>query len=244
MMNKNRNVIDANEINIFKYELSKIKNAWLKVFLITMVIQLLSFMFFSVVGKLEGSADTISSFQGIIALSTTVSMCGISIYGAVLMRKELVMFYVGDQRNRTFLFPVDRKVLLVKKTSSFFTIILTGFGSALFVSFFTEIVLNLFLKFESSNWFFEMYIGFFMIAINCSLVYLILILSEIISIWKQSEISTIITAVVLMLMFSNFSAMGLMNFPELTLVSSVIMGLIVTWLFLEFSKNLKRMEVY
>lgn len=83
-----------------------------------------------------------------------------------------------------------------------------------------------------------------MIAINCSLVYLILILSEIISIWKQSEISTIITAVVLMLMFSNFSAMGLMNFPELTLVSSVIMGLIVTWLFLEFSKNLKRMEVY
>ena len=83
-----------------------------------------------------------------------------------------------------------------------------------------------------------------MIAINCSLVYLILILSEIISIWKQSEISTIITAVVLMLMFSNFSAMGLMKFPELTLVSSVIMGLIVTWLFLEFSKNLKRMEVY
>lgn len=119
MMNKNRNVIDANEINIFKYELSKIKNAWLKVFLITTVIQLLSFMFFSVVGKLDGSADTISSFQGIIALSTTVSMCGISIYGAVLMRKELVIFYVGDQRNRTFLFPVDRKVLLVKKPAPF-----------------------------------------------------------------------------------------------------------------------------
>lgn len=112
MMNKNRNVIDANEINIFKYELSKIKNAWLKVFLITTVIQLLSFMFFSVVGKLDGSADTISSFQGIIALSTTVSMCGISIYGAVLMRKELVIFYVAIRETELFYFLLIEKFCL------------------------------------------------------------------------------------------------------------------------------------
>ncbi|MFC6347576.1 accessory regulator AgrC [Vagococcus carniphilus] len=244
MMNKNENVINDEKVNIFKYEMSKIKSTWSKVFLITIVIQLLSFMFFSVVGKFDGSSDTISSFQGIIALSNTVTMCGISIYGAVLLRKELVRFYIGDQRNRTFLFPVDRKDLIMKKTSSFFTIILTSFGSALFVSFIVEVVLNLFLKFDSSNIIFEMYLGFVVIVTSCILLFLILILSELISIWKQSEITTVITAVVLMLMFSNFSAMGLMNFPTVTFVSSVMMGLLFSWIFIEFSKTLNKMEVY
>lgn len=244
MMNKNENVINDAEVNIFKYEISKIKSIWSKVFLITIMIQLLSFMFFSIVGKFDGSSDTISSFQGIIALSNTVSMCGISIYGAVLLRKELVRFYIGDQRNRTFLFPVDRKDLIIKRTSSFFTIILTSFSSALFVSFIVEVVLNLFLKFDSSNISFEMSLGFVAIATSCSLLFLILILSEIISIWKQSEIATVITAVVLMLMFSNFSAMGLMNFPTATFVSSVMMVLLFAWIFIEFSKTLNKMEVY
>lgn len=113
---------------------------------------MLFFMFFSFVGIFDESADTISSFQGIIALSNTVSMCGISIYGAVLLRKELVRFYVGNHRNRTFLFPIDRKELLVK-TSSFYVIILSSFGSALLISFVTEVLLNLILKFHSSNLF-------------------------------------------------------------------------------------------
>lgn len=141
------------KLNVYRYELDKIKNVWFKVFLITLVIQMLFFMFFSFVGIFDESADTISSFQGIIALSNTVSMCGISIYGAVLLRKELVRFYVGNHRNRTFLFPIDRKELLVKKTSSFYVIILSSFGSALLISFVTEVLLNLILKFHSSNLF-------------------------------------------------------------------------------------------
>lgn len=244
MMNKNENIINGTEVNIFKYEITKLKSTWFKVFLITIVIQLISFIFFSIVGKFDGSYDTISTFQGIIALSNTVSMSGISIYGAVILRKELVRFYIGEQRNRTFLFPVDRKDLLVKKTSSFFVIILTSFGSAFLVSFVIEIVLNLFLKFDSSNVFFELYLGFATIATSCSLLFLILILSEMISIWKQSEIATIIMSVALMLMFSNFSAMGLMNLPTVIFVSSVLMGLMFAWFFLEFSKSLNKMEVY
>lgn len=244
MMNKNEKLSNGVQLNIFQYEISKIKSTWSKVFLITIVIQLISFMFFSVVGKFDDSSDTISSFQGIIALSNTVSMCGISIYGSVLLRKELVRFYIGDQRNRTFLFPVDRKELLMKKTSSFFAIVLTSFGSGLFIAFIVEVILNLFLKFDSSNIIFEMYLGFVVIATSCSFLFLILILSEIISIWKQSEIATVITAVVLMLMFSNFSAIGLMDFPMVTFISSGMMGLVFAWLFMEFSKSLNKMEVY
>ncbi|EGO8708763.1 accessory regulator AgrC, partial [Enterococcus faecalis] len=70
------------------------------------------------------------------------------------------------------------------------------------------------------------------------------ILSEIISIWKQSEIASIITSVVLMLIYSNFSAMGLMNFPTITFLFSTIMGLMLVWLFLKFSDKLCDMEVY
>ena len=215
-------MISDSKLNVYRYELDKIKNVWFKVFLITLVIQMLFFMFFSFVGIFDESADTISSFQGIIALSNTVSMCGISIYGAVLLRKELVRFYVGNHRNRTFLFPIDRKELLVKKTSSFYVI----------------------LKFHSSNLFFEIYLGLITIVTSCSLLFVILILSEIISIWKQSEIASIITSVVLMLIYSNFSAMGLMNFPTITFLFSTIMGLMLVWLFLKFSDKLCDMEVY
>lgn len=244
MMNKRENMISDSKLNVYRYELDKIKNVWFKVFLITLVIQMLFFMFFSFVGIFDESADTISSFQGIIALSNTVSMCGISIYGAVLLRKELVRFYVGNHRNRTFLFPIDRKELLVKKTSSFYVIILSSFGSALLISFVTEVLLNLILKFHSSNLFFEIYLGLITIVTSCSLLFVILILSEIISIWKQSEIASIITSVVLMLIYSNFSAMGLMNFPTITFLFSTIMGLMLVWLFLKFSDKLCDMEVY
>lgn len=243
-MNKRENMISDSKLNVYRYELDKIKNGWFKVFLITLVIQMLFFMFFSFVGIFDESADTISSFQGIIALSNTVSMCGISIYGAVLLRKELVRFYVGNHRNRTFLFPIDRKELLVKKTSSFYVIILSSFGSALLISFVTEVLLNLILKFHSSNLFFEIYLGLITIVTSCSLLFVILILSEIISIWKQSEIASIITSVVLMLIYSNFSAMGLMNFPTITFLFSTIMGLMLVWLFLKFSDKLCDMEVY
>ena len=96
-------MISDSKLNVYRYELDKIKMFGLKVFLITLVIQML-FLCFLICGIFDESADTISSFQGIIALSNTVSMCGISIYGAVLLRKELVRFYVGNHRNRTFLF--------------------------------------------------------------------------------------------------------------------------------------------
>lgn len=123
-------------------------------------------------------------------------------------------------------------------------IILSSFGSALLISFVTEVLLNLILKFHSSNLFFEIYLGFITIVTSCSLLFVILILSEIISIWKQSEIASIITSVVLMLIYSNFSAMGLMNFPTITFLFSTIMGLMLVWLFLKFSDKLCDMEVY
>lgn len=123
-------------------------------------------------------------------------------------------------------------------------IILSSFGSALLISFVTEVLLNLILKFHSSNLFFEIYLGLITIVTSCSLLFVILILSEIISIWKQSEIASIITSVVLMLIYSNFSAMGLMNFPTITFLFSTIMGLMLVWLFLKFSDKLCGMEVY
>ena len=58
-------MISDSKLNVYRYELDKIKNVWFKVFLITLVIQMLFFMFFSFVGIFDESADTISSFQGL-----------------------------------------------------------------------------------------------------------------------------------------------------------------------------------
>ena len=59
-MNKRENMISDSKLNVYRYELDKIKNVWFKVFLITLVIQMLFFMFFSFVGIFDESADTIS----------------------------------------------------------------------------------------------------------------------------------------------------------------------------------------
>lgn len=101
--------------SVFDYELSKLNNKRCSLFIMAITIQLLSFSFFVLVGKFDAGEDTISSFKGIIALSNTVTMCVYVIIGSVMLRKDLVRFYIGEQRNRLFLFPVDRKNLFIKK---------------------------------------------------------------------------------------------------------------------------------
>lgn len=100
--------------SVFDYELSKLNNKRFSLFIMAITIQLLSFSFFVLVGKFDTGEDTISSFKGIIALSNTVTMCVYVIIGSVMLRKDLVRFYIGEQRNRLFLFPVDRKNLFIK----------------------------------------------------------------------------------------------------------------------------------
>lgn len=63
-------------------------------------------------------------------------------------------------------------------------IILFSFGSVFFILFVIEVLFNLILKFYSLNLFFEIYFGFIIIVISCSLLFVILILLEIILIWK------------------------------------------------------------
>lgn len=244
MMNKNKKNIKKSELSISKYEWSKMRNCWVKIFIITTVIQLLFFTFFSLVGKLDGNVDTISSFRGIIALSNTVSMCVIAVYGSVLLRKKVVKFYVGEQRNRIFLFPVDRKELLIKKTNAFFIMLLTSLSTALFFSLVIELMVNKVVKLDSRSLVEDGFIGLMSILVSCTLVYMILLLSEFVSLWKQSEISTIISSVVLMLIFSNFSAMGMLSFPIVTFFSSLIMAVCVCCFSVVCSTKIKKMEVY
>ena len=45
-------MISDSKLNVYRYELDKIKNVWFKVFLITLVIQMLFFMFFLICGNI------------------------------------------------------------------------------------------------------------------------------------------------------------------------------------------------
>lgn len=243
MMNKKiERIKNTSKSSVFSYELSKLKSNYLILFSSTVMIQLLTFAFFTLVGKFDISEDTISSFQGIVALSNTVSMCAFSIVGSVLLRKELVRFYIGEHRNRLFLFPVDRKELLVKKNASFQIMSFVSFGAGLIVALMLEIMANLLLGFGPSGVVLDLTIGLVSAFISCLLVYSILTYSEMIAIWKQSEIATVVSAVVLMLLFSNLSAMGIMHFPFVTLVITVIMSVMTALGFNKFAASIKDME--
>ncbi|WP_120487380.1 accessory regulator AgrC [Brochothrix thermosphacta] len=228
--------------SVFDYELSKLNNKRFSLFIMAITIQLLSFSFFVLVGKFDTGEDTISSFKGIIALSNTVTMCVYVIIGSVMLRKDLVRFYIGEQRNRLFLFPVDRKNLFIKKTFSVQAILLSSFVTGIIIALFIEIAANRLLHFDSPGIVADVTIGITSAVVSCLLVFMIVIGSEIIAIWKQSEIATVVSAVVLMLLFSNISAIGLINFSFLTLVTVIVLSTLTLFIFDKFANSIETME--
>ena len=153
--------------SVFDYELSKLNNKRFSLFIMAITIQLLSFSFFVLVGKFDTGEDTISSFKGIIALSNTVTMCVYVIIGSVMLRKDLVRFYIGEQRNRLFLFPVDRKNLFIKKTFSVQAIILSSFVTGIIIALFIEIAANRLLHFDSPGIVADVTIGITSAVVSC-----------------------------------------------------------------------------
>lgn len=243
-MNKNvKSDKTLEKLKMFQYEFKKIKkNRW-PLLLITVALQFISFSFFCIVAKFDKSDDIIATFNGVLALSTTISVCGIAIFSSIILRKDLVRFYIGEHRNRIFLFPVDRKELFQKKTNAALAIILLSFGSASLIFIGGIILMNYILKLESSGIINEILVGIITIIVSCLVLYIILVLSEMLAIWKQSEITMIVSTVVLMLLFSNILAIGLMSFPIVTIIFLSLLASAVRVGFKFFSKKIRNMEV-
>lgn len=105
---------------IRKYEMNKAKQYLKHLIILIPVIQIFSLSFFTVVGKFEKvDTDTIlQSGRGIVTLSSTVTLSIVTIYVIYILNKNLISRYIGNFRERTYLYPCGRNKMFTSKLNS------------------------------------------------------------------------------------------------------------------------------
>ncbi|ECB9828923.1 hypothetical protein FL859_07255 [Listeria monocytogenes] len=216
------NFARSSKESIRNYEYQKIKKINPQIIFAALLTQSVSFLFFLFVGRYEKTEQILTNFIGIIALSTTVTLCILSLLGAIFIRKYIVQLYVGNQRARTFLFPIKRSQLFLKKNVAFSTIFVRGVGISLLLSYFIEVPLYILIG-EGVKLNLWLLIQSFVIKLTCLLLLLgIVTVSEIVAIRLQSEISTIITTVIGITLVANLSVLGSFNLTMITFLACLI----------------------
>lgn len=233
----------GHKIKIFQYEVKKIKKLLPKIFVIGLVTQTTAFLFFLFIGKYEEHGKLFSSFIGLISLSTTLTICILSIVGAVFIRKLIVHLYIGNQRARMFLFPIKRSQLFLTKNVSFFLIFLLGSIFSLIVSFIFELLLYAIFN-DPQSLSMIVFVHSILIKITCCLLLCsIITLSEIVAVRMQSETVTIITAVINIIGVSNIVVLGALNYTILTFILSVFIALIIGMTLITFTQRIEKTEI-
>ena len=100
-----------------RYELNKTKLYLKNIFLWILIAQILSLIFFTMIGKFE-KTDTdmiLQSSKGIITLSSTVTLTILTIYVTIILNKMLVVRYIGNFRERTYIYPSGRDTMFRNK---------------------------------------------------------------------------------------------------------------------------------
>ncbi|MFB7158077.1 hypothetical protein [Lysinibacillus sp. NPDC056232] len=201
-------------MNYYHFEISKMKKIIFPTFALTFLSQLIFTYFFVIVGKFEGNDgdDILTSYPAILSLASTITMCIISVYGAVAISRYIVKNYVGDHRNRVFLYPIKRSRLYLIKNIVFGCILgLPQFVALLLVnSIFSigETIFPILGKPIKSYW-----VDFIFVAVVCVLLTLSIVLfSSFIGIYFSSTMYTVITSIISIVVLANVSALSLINF--------------------------------
>lgn len=241
---KQADQVRLNFSHIFRYESSKLHGSGKIIFCVTLFSQFISFLFFYLVGKLEVEDKLLSEFQSILALSTTVTMCVVCLVGAIFLRKNIVQQYIGAHRIRTFLYPIKRSRLFIIKTLAFMNKLLVPFFVGNLLLFALEVLFSYFFRLKDSNGENQILNGMGICIIYTLFVFSISLCSEIIAIWRQSEITVIITTVVSILIISNLSALGTINYLWITFIfSSLLAFLQIYWLGI-LSEKIDKADAY
>lgn len=244
MMNKNdKKYLSNGDIALFKFELNRLHGIFIPFFLATLGCQLSFFLFFYTVGRLEESDLLLTNFQPILALSTTITLCVLSVFGAIFIRKVIGRLYIGDSRYRIFLFPVKRSKLLRLKIGSFLYLSVSAFFLGLMAALVGELLLSYVLQMGSINIFRQIGCAIVTCLIFTILIFCLLGVSIVMAIRLQSEIATIITVLVSMLLVSNVSAISTIHHPLATFIFCMIFGILVIFFMEQGIRKVDDMDV-
>ncbi|MFS0561435.1 hypothetical protein AB1K91_11895 [Terribacillus sp. 179-K 1B1 HS] len=105
----------------YEYESSKLKKYRKIIFLMAFFGQLITLYFFTVIGRFDSTESDIilKNYVSLSGLASTICMCILVIYGAIIINRFLVKNYIGEDKMRTYLYPNGRLKLFYDKVMSF-----------------------------------------------------------------------------------------------------------------------------
>lgn len=214
-----------------KYEYNKAKKYLKYLVILIPIVQVCSLAFFSLVGKFE-KIDTdliLQSSRGIVTLSSTVSLSIITISVVYILNKNIVLRYIGNFRERTYIYPCGRNKMFTSKLNSAIYIYSVLYISILCMVNITYILFgrNILLHCNSTFYLVDV-LGVFNIVIMTFMISLTVILfSLIFGIKFQSTNISLITAIVSIVIIGNLVANSYIIPNQLMFLISICVCLII-----------------
>lgn len=191
----------------FKYEVGKIKKVFKNLFFWILIVQTLSLIFFTTVGKFEvnDTDDILQNGKGIITLSITITLTVVTIYAVMLINRVLIIRYIGNFRERTYSYPTGRNQMFRAKIYAFIYkymvafVICTLLVNTIYILF---SIITSFINFTT-----QVYVFLPNIVLLSALVSItIILLSSIFGIYYQSTNLCLITSIILIVLVGNLVA--------------------------------------
>jgi hypothetical protein len=168
--------------------------------------------FFSAVGRLDDSEDSrmFRDYSSVVALSFTVTLAVVAVYGAVVYSHRVVGDYVGARRIRIYRYPGGRKPLFLAKNVAYASTaaFATGIGVAigLAVYFLIELFAPMVRQSSPADSLDTIVFGW---VTDVVLSTAVVVGAGLVGVRRQSRVATIVTAVVAIALLGNGVALAL-----------------------------------
>ncbi len=206
------------------YEKGRAKRCFCNLYLLIAAVQLVSLLFFAIVGKFEAADEdyVLKSIRGITSLSSTITVLIMTIYAVVILNKSFLICYIGAFRERTYAFPAGRDDMFKGKLRAY----LCKFISEIFAVIFIMDVIYCCLfgmPFDFSSLISDFAYVFALVLLEVLSSAAMLICSLLLGLKFQSTNASLITAIVLAATLGNLLANSyILGAAVLIMASAVI----------------------
>lgn len=212
----------------YNFERSKVKKFNKSILLTAFFAQIISLYFFTIIGRFDASEsdNILTNYSALSGLASTISMCILVIYGAIIINGTLVKNYIGENKIRTYSYPNGRSQLFYDKVMAFSSVFnsfqFLGMAAANIVYLIIE---SLFPILDSRVFALSYLVHFFIINISTAILTVSLIIfSGLAGVYLNSTVATIVTGVVLIAVLGNVLAMAFASHLLVTLISTILIA--------------------
>lgn len=191
----------------FRYEVGKMKKVFKNLFLWILIVQILSLIFFTIVGKFEvdDMDDILQNGKGIITLSITITLSVVTIYAVMLINRVIIKRYIGNFRERTYTYATGRDQMFRAKIYAFiykYMIVFVIYTLLINTVFYLFCIITSFIKFTTPVYVFLPNIVLLSVLVSITII----LISGICGIYYQSTNICLITSIILIALIGNLVA--------------------------------------